>query len=271
MDLLVAPRNADRLRDALVVDVRDREGYLQGHWPGAVHLDVRRWEALARTAEADLRKADVWHEEIGRLGIDGSRSVVVYDDGRMTEAARAWFILQLFGVRAALLNGGWPALKLQLSEPARGETSPEARQYTNPTGIRPVVDLITRDELAMKLPVVQVLDARTAAEHSGMDLRSNPRGGHLPGAISLPHSHLLSEEGLKDGSELASMLSDAGFSHDQPLVSHCDAGARGALAAFAAVLAGHRRVGAYYLSFSDWAREESCPVVRTGTGEPGPL
>ncbi|MDP1645116.1 MAG: hypothetical protein Q8L71_06385 [Thiobacillus sp.] len=35
---------------------------------------------------------------------------VVYDDGRMTEAARVWFILQYFGARTAILNGGWPAI-----------------------------------------------------------------------------------------------------------------------------------------------------------------
>lgn len=27
----------------------------------------------------------------------------------MTEAARAWFILQCFGARAAILHGGWSA------------------------------------------------------------------------------------------------------------------------------------------------------------------
>jgi thiosulfate/3-mercaptopyruvate sulfurtransferase len=31
----------------------------------------------------------------------------------MTEAARVWFILQHFGVPAAVLDGGWPALAAQ--------------------------------------------------------------------------------------------------------------------------------------------------------------
>ena len=34
---------------------------------------------------------------------------VVMDDGRMTEAARVWFILQYFGLPAVVLNGGAPA------------------------------------------------------------------------------------------------------------------------------------------------------------------
>ena len=44
--------------------------------------------------------------------------------------------------------------------------------------------------------------------------------------------------------------------------SHCDAGGRAALAALAAVVAGRRDVQAYYLSFSDWAADGSCPVAK---------
>jgi thiosulfate/3-mercaptopyruvate sulfurtransferase len=35
-----------------------------------------------------------------------------------------------------------------------------------------------------------------------------------------------------------------------------------ALAAIAALRAGYGDVDTYYLSFADWAKDESCPVVR---------
>jgi thiosulfate/3-mercaptopyruvate sulfurtransferase len=45
-------------------------------------------------------------------------------------------------------------------------------------------------------------------------------------------------------------------------VTHCDGGGRAALTAVAAaVRAGFASVSAYYLSFSDWAKDESCPAV----------
>jgi thiosulfate/3-mercaptopyruvate sulfurtransferase len=45
-------------------------------------------------------------------------------------------------------------------------------------------------------------------------------------------------------------------------VTHCEGGGRAALGAAAAVRAGFADVRVYYLSFGDWVRDESCPVVR---------
>ncbi|WP_436297474.1 hypothetical protein [Variovorax sp. LjRoot175] len=47
------------------------------------------------------------------------------------------------------------------------------------------------------------------------------------------------------------------------MVTHCDGGGRAALAAWAALNAGQQDVSAYYLSFSDWAKDESCTIVRS--------
>jgi thiosulfate/3-mercaptopyruvate sulfurtransferase len=46
------------------------------------------------------------------------------------------------------------------------------------------------------------------------------------------------------------------------VVTHCDGGGRAALAALALLQAGFGDVHTYYLSFADWARDESCPIVR---------
>jgi thiosulfate/3-mercaptopyruvate sulfurtransferase len=53
-----------------------------------------------------------------------------------------------------------------------------------------------------------------------------------------------------------------GLRESQPLVTHCEGGGRAALAAIAALEAGIKPVSVYYLSFADWARDESCPVVK---------
>lgn len=58
------------------------------------------------------------------------------------------------------------------------------------------------------------------------------------------------------------LYANAGIATDAPVVTHCDGVGRAALAALAALNAGHQQVSAYYLSFSDWARDESCSIVR---------
>ncbi len=240
---------------AIVLDARDRSAYDAGHWPGAFHLDIKCWEGLARTAEGGLQHAEFWAAQIGALGIDG----------RMTEAARAWFILQWHGADARVLDGGWAALIGQLNfAPDRTPSLPNAVVFRRPDGYEPRVRLIQRDELRERLDAgLQVLDARTRAERDGVDLRANARGGLLPGSKWVPHAELLQADGtLKSAPELQSQMSAAGLDPEAPLVTHCDAGGRAALAALAAVVAGQRDVHAYYLSFSDWAADASCPITK---------
>lgn len=179
---------------------------------------------------------------------------VVLDDGRMTEAARVWFILQYFGLPVAVLNGGLPVL-----DQVPDQVSP----YSAPLKLRPGsgrVALRDRSSLRGELESVQIFDARTGAEYRGEDLKGNSRGGHLPGAISLSHDMLLDGQRLRDAREIEDMLDAAGLSGDLPIVSHCNGGGRAALAALAAVVAGRNDVHVYYLSFADWAEDESCTI-----------
>lgn len=148
------------------------------------------------------------------LGIDGNNTVVVYDDGRMTEASRAWFILQWHGVSVQVLDGGWPALlRVTSFKPDTVNRAVGPTTYAPPEGHSPTVGLITREVLKQNLDgSVQILDARTGAEHHGDDLRSNTRGGHLPGAKLVEHASFLAADGtFKQQQQLSELLADAGI------------------------------------------------------------
>lgn len=251
-------------RSITVLDARSREAFIAGHYPGAVFLDVVAWESVAKGDGTTLANDAVWLEMIGALGVDGTTPVAVYDDGRMTEAARAWFILQHFGVAAAVVDGGWPALEPIVGDRAEaGPASAKPVRFTPPQRAASAVALVTRQALRDDLGAGRILDARTAAEYAGADLRKNSRGGHLPGAVHLAHTDLLDATGrMKSPGALRALFEAAGFRPGDRIVTHCDGGGRAALAALAAVRAGFADVGAYYLSFADWARDESCPIER---------
>lgn len=233
---------------------------------GVARADIARvplevWEAAAKSGETSFENAAYWERAIAALGIDGSVPAVVFDDGRLTEAARVWFILQYFGAEAFILNRGWPAIKdrddVRGIVPGAGTASFKARPGSRSVG------LVDRQTLKAELDAnVRIFDARTAGEFAGEDLRRNSRGGHLPGARLLPHANLLDAGGLRPADELQQLLTDAGFQSGDHIVTHCDGGGRAALAAAAAVRAGYQDVRAYYLSFADWAKDESCAIVR---------
>ena len=243
-----------RLLEATAIDA--------GRRADIARVPIEVWEAAAKSGETSFENIGYWERAIAALGVDGSVPAVIFDDGRMTEAARVWFILQYFGAEAFILNGGWPAI--QNRKDLRGlvpKTDPPMIFRTRP-GTGPV-GLVDRQTLKAELDAdVRIFDARTAGEFAGEDFRRNSRGGHLPGARLLPHASLLDGDRLRPIEELQQLLTSAGFQSGDRLVTHCDGGGRAALAAAAALRAGYRDVRAYYLSFADWARDESCAVVR---------
>jgi thiosulfate/3-mercaptopyruvate sulfurtransferase len=245
-----------------LLDVRDPDAFSSGHATHAVRVPIEVWESAAKSGETSFENVAYWERTIAELGIDGDVPAVIYDDGRMTEAARVWFILQYFGAKAFILNGGWPAIEgrddlLGSAQATPGSSTFRAKPGTGPVG------LVDRQTLKAELSSdVRIFDARTTGEFAGDDLRRNARGGHLPGARLLPHANLLDGSRLKPAAELHDLLSEAGFQPGDHIVTHCDGGGRAALAAAAAARAGYDDVRAYYLSFADWAKDESCSIVR---------
>jgi thiosulfate/3-mercaptopyruvate sulfurtransferase len=261
-DPIVEPDGLPQLASFRLLDVREPAAFDSGHPAKATRVPIEAWEAAARSAETSLENVSYWEHAISALGLDGRVPAVVYDDGRMTEAARVWFILQYFGAGALILNGGWPSLQGREDLVAAAVGPAPAATFKARRGAGPV-GLVDRQVLKSELDgSVRIFDARTAGEFSGEDLRRNARGGHLPGARLLPHADLLDAGRLRSPDELRDRLSAAGFQPGDHIVTHCDGGGRAALAAAAAVRAGYDSVRAYYLSFADWAKDESCPIVR---------
>ena len=75
-----------------------------------MRVPLDEWDAATKAADTGFAETAYWDNALGALGLDPSVTAVVYDGGGMTNAARVWFILQYYGLKAAILNGGWPVL-----------------------------------------------------------------------------------------------------------------------------------------------------------------
>lgn len=223
---------------------------------GMICVPIDTWIERAKETQSGFDDLVFWQREIEALGVGPDAMTVVLDDGRMTEAARVWFILQYFGLPVAVLNGGRPALdQIPAQVPPREGLIP-LKPGSGKVGLK------DRAGLNAELKDVQIFDARSAAEFRGEDLKGNARGGHLPGSAHLSHDALLDGSYLRPAAELAELLDAARIDGSKPIVSHCNGGGRAALAALAAVTAGRDDVHVYYLSFADWAADEACAIDR---------
>ncbi|WP_255988454.1 sulfurtransferase [Chitinolyticbacter albus] len=249
---IVSVAQAQAIPKARFLDVRVQAQYDESHVPGAIHLEPRSWRDRAKNSTTGLNRQGPWDVELTGLGLDGPEPIVVYDDGSMTEAARAWFILQLFGITAVVVNGGAPALFAASGHSDPLDLSPPAKAH-----------LVEKTALSLKVGsgTARIWDARTPAEFDGSKADSYARGGHIPGGINVDHRQFFDDAGLiKPPGALRAILCAAGFDPAQEITTHCGSGGRGSFAGLVATAAGFEQVGVYYQGYSEWAADSTLPV-----------
>ncbi len=279
--ILISVDELERLiaqRNTVVVDVRfdladpaaGRRSYEEGHIPGAVFLDLD--EDLAApigpmTGRHPLPDVALIAATLGRLGIGNEETVVVYDGSNGAIAARAWWILRWLGhQQTRLLDGGLAAWIGAGGSLEAGTAKPEATEFrANPQGQL----VMTTDELADNLagiPERRLLDARDAARYRGDVEPIDPVAGHVPGAISLPFSDLITAEGMwRPAGERRKRLQEAlGEDQEVEWSVMCGSGVTACHLAIAGLEAGYSEPRVYVGSWSEWIRDPERPI---GVGE----
>src|SRR4051795_5127156 len=152
------------------LDVRDQVAFDAGHVPGAGRVPLDEWDAAAKAADSGFVKTGYWDAALSALGVDPTVTAVAYDSGGMTNAARVWFILQYFGLKAVILNGGWPVLASATGLPPAAAASSGGFRAVPGSGSVGLVDRETlRDQLDGR---AHVFDTLTRAEFTGEDAPS---------------------------------------------------------------------------------------------------
>src|ERR1700736_1388581 len=159
------------------LDARDQAMFAfdPGHAPGAVRVPVDDWDKAAKAADIGFGKTAYWDDALGALGVGSTNVAVAYDSGQMTNAARVWFILQFFGARAVILNGGGRAFVSATGLPRSATPATGGFRAVPGAGS---VGLVDRETLKRQLDGdAHVFDTRTRAEFTGEDMRNRTRGG----------------------------------------------------------------------------------------------
>jgi thiosulfate/3-mercaptopyruvate sulfurtransferase len=254
---------AAHLQDAgvRIVDMRSR-GFDDGHVPGAVHLAndaIRR----ALNPPTFLPSPSEFEALMAELGISNATRVVAYDDRGGIYAARLWWILNYHGhPNVALLDGGWVKWSLE-KRPVSREA---ARTKTASFAATPDADwLATAADVmaAIGRDDVRIVDARTAAEIEGRDLRGIRRGGSIPSSVPVYWEDTFdpTTKAFRSADDLLTLFRGKGLEINQQIIAYCQVGMRAAHDLFALRLVGFDRVRNYYGSWEEWGNRDDLPVT----------
>ncbi len=246
------------------MDAREgKDAWASGHIPGAVFADLGS-DVSAPPCQPGGRHPFP-HEgdfatAMSRLGYDGNRPAVIYDDVSGGIAARLWFMLHIVGCQAAVLDGGIHAW----TEPLSTDTTPVEPVVFEPRPW-PAGRLISADEVVARLESGGVvIDARNRSRFIGKENRIDDRFGHIPGAISLPWEdniddltgRMLDLQGLADRFAAAGAVDDGSA---RPVV-YCGSGVTACHNLLAMELL-DISADLYVGSWSEWGADLARPVA----------
>jgi thiosulfate/3-mercaptopyruvate sulfurtransferase len=241
--------------DAVILDARTEAQYSSAHLPNARHAEfvVPKFVIRDQTGLENFHNTlEAWVQSIGlQTGI----TVVVYDSGIDSRAARTAWALEYAGFEVSILNGGFQAWKA--SGQATSNETPQIK--TSDFKLEPHPELLaTADEVLNRSSKTVVLDARDAEEFAGIKIPAGAtRGGHIPGAQHFEWTRVMNAQGFKSDAELELSLTQ--IPKDAEVIVHCQSGARSAVL-FQALKSRGFKVKNYLGSMNEWLNQTDLPV-----------
>jgi thiosulfate/3-mercaptopyruvate sulfurtransferase len=243
--------------------------YSVEHIPGAQKLD---WHVdLNDSVQRDYVSREQFESLLRSKGIDESTTVIFYGDKNNWWATYAFWVFQLFGFEnAMILDGG------------RAKWLAEGRETTTDVPSFPPSKFTARDRDDARIRAFladtrahldagkPMIDVRSPQEYTGEKTHmpdypqeGTLRGGHIPGARSVPWARAAAADGsFKSSSDLRAIYEgEAGLRTTDDVVTYCRIGERSSHTWFVLThLLGYDSVRNYDGSWTEWGNAVRTPI-----------
>ena len=254
----VANRAAGSNVTVVEVDV-DTKAYDEGHVPGAL---AWAWNTqLCDTVRRDILSKEQFEELMSASGVKPNTTLVIYGDNNNWFAAWALWQAKIYGhADVRLMNGGrkkWLAEGRELSTEKPTVTAAKYQAKSADLSLRAFLPHVQKASAERSTGLV---DVRSPQEFT-CEILAPPglpetcqRGGHIPGARSIPWGKACNDDGtFKSADELRALYGAEGIEGSKPVIAYCRIGERSSHTWFVLkYLLGLQNVTNYDGSWTEW-------------------
>lgn len=247
-----------------------KENYLENHIKGARFIDLDKdlaeiGENAAFGGRHPLPKISKFAETLQNLGISENSHVVVYDLANGgNAAARCWWMLKSFGIeKVQVLSGGFQTAEKAGIPLNSGEEFFEKTSFILKENWSWPTSTLEEVEKEISENSATVIDVRDAYRYKGESEPIDLVAGHIPGAINIPFSENLDENGAFLSPEiLREKFQNLLLHQPEKLIIHCGSGVTACHTILALDYAGFQISNLYVGSWSEWSRREGKEIAR---------
>lgn len=246
------------------------QNYLNKHIKGARFIDLDKdlaniGEDAAFGGRHPLPGVEKFMQTLSDLGISEDSHIVVYDDKNGSNAAaRAWWMLRASGFeKVQVLDSSFQNAEKEGLEFTSGEEYFKKTELTKRQNWLLPVSMLEEVENEIVNTSSTVIDVRDAYRYKGESEPIDLVAGHIPGAINIPFSENLDENGNFLSPEiLKEKYSKLLQGKPENLIIHCGSGVTACHTILALEYAGFKIPSLYVGSWSEWSRREGKEIAK---------